>query len=347
MFFGRCFVLIVVYTCFFVGLQAQEDLSRNNDLPSRIGGPSCSNLGRREGTTISGSFHVTGSVPAGSTPRFSVAVYAGGTFIGRQRVKNGGSFIFYCVPRDNATLVGEVDMVEVGTFSMGTLAPAPGINRQDVYINNYSGQPKASPRNEVISARVAYERNKETQKQFDRALEEIQSNDSASAEKRLTKLLKDDPKDFAAWNIVGSIHFNNNKFDEAVEAFERSLELKPDFLPAMTGMGRAFLGMKKFDEAIEILTKACTLEPNSADANHYLGEAYLQIKKGSLGIPYLNTAIKIAPDQKAELHLRMATLYKNAGAKHLAANEYKLFLQKRPNYPDKQKMEAYISENSQ
>jgi hypothetical protein len=41
----------------------------------------------------------------------------------------------------------------------------------------------------------------------------------------------------------------------------------------------------------------------------------------------------------------MGALYNIAGAKNLAANEYKLFLQKRPDHPDRQEMEKYIAEN--
>jgi Tfp pilus assembly protein PilF len=344
MFFGRLVILIVLYTCFSACLHAQEDLSRNNELPNRIGGPSCPNAVNREVATIAGMLNVSGTIAAGTTPRFSVAVYAGGAFISRQRLKNGGSFIFYCVPTDNVMLVGEVDMAEVSTFSMGHVAASPATNRQDVFIN-YSGG-RSDQRTGVVSALYAYERSKENQKQFDRALDDLQKKDGASAEKRLKKLLENDPRDFAAWTLLGEIEFNDNKFDEAAKAFEQTLSLKKDFTPAMLGMGRSLLGAKKFDEAIEVLKKAYELEPNSADTNHYLGEAYLQIRKGSLGVPYLNKAIEIAPDKKAELHLRMAALYKNAGATALAANEYKLFLHKRPDYPDRKKMEAYIAENS-
>ena len=344
MFFGRLAILIVLYTCFSACLHAQEDLSRNNELPNRIGGPTCHNAAGREVATIGGMLNVNGTIAAGTNPRFSVAVYAGGVFVARQRLKNGGSFLFYCVPRENVTLVGEVDMTEVSSFSMGLVAAAPTTNRQDVFIT-YSNV-RGEQRTGVVSALYAYERTKENQKQFDRALDELQAKESASAERRLKKLLENDPKDFAAWTLLGEIELNGNQFDEAAKAFEETLALKKDFTPAMVGIGRSLLGAKKFDEAIEVLKKACELEPNSADTNHYLGEAYLQIKKGSLGVPYLNKAIEIAPDKKADLHLRMAALYKNAGANALAANEYKLFLQKRPDYPDRKRMEAYIAENS-
>ena len=84
---------------------------------------------------------------------------------------------------------------------------------------------------------------------------------------------------------------------------------------------------------------------NSADSFHYLGEAYLQNKQGSKAVVVLNEAIRLAPNEKADIHLRLGALYNAAGAKDRAANEYKLFLQKRPDHKDKSKLEAYIKEN--
>jgi tetratricopeptide (TPR) repeat protein len=106
------------------------------------------------------------------------------------------------------------------------------------------------------------------------------------------------------------------------------------------------LALRKLALAIGTLTKAYKLEPNSADVNHFLGEAYLQNKQGTLAIAHMRRAIEISPDGKADLHLRIAWLYNAAGAKDLAAAEYKLLLEKKPNHPDKQKLLQYIAENS-
>ena len=73
----------------------------------------------------------------------------------------------------------------------------------------------------------------------------------------------------------------------------------------------------------------------------------MQAKQGSKAVIALNEAIRLAPDENADLHLRLAALYNAAGAKDRAANEYKLFLAKRPKYPESQKLEKYIKENSQ
>ena len=91
--------------------------------------------------------------------------------------------------------------------------------------------------------------------------------------------------------------------------------------------------------------KAVDVDAASADANHLLGEAYLQNKKGSLAVGYLNKAIELAPVEKAELHLRLAALYNGAGLKDRAALEYKAFLSKVKDHPDRAKFEQYVKEN--
>jgi len=323
---------------------AQGDMSNPNGLPTRIGGTACNNNSGRSVGSITGFLNVTGVSDTGKTPTFSVAVYAGGAFFARKRLKSGDSFAFYCVPRENVTLVGEVDSTEVSSVSMGILPDTPAINRQDVTIN-WSNKRGSKEQPGVVSVQQVYERNRSDQKVFDKVLDDLQAGKSESAAKNLKVLLEDDAKDWEAWTLLGNTHFNSNRFEDAEKAYDHSIELKSDYVPALLGKGRASLNLKKFDKAIEVLKAAYAIAPNSADVNHYLGEAYFQIRKGSLGIPHMNRAIELAPNQKAELHLRIAALYNVAGAKNLAANEYKLFLQKRPDYPERQKMEKYIAEN--
>jgi len=342
--FMRCASLFVVLAFICVPVCAQGEMSSPTGLPTRIGGTACNNSAGRGVASITGFLNVTGASNTGKTPSFSVAVYAGGAFFARKRLKSGDSFAFYCVPRENVTLVGEVDSTEVSSVSMGILPDSPAVNRQDVNIN-WSDKRGSKEQPGVVSAHYVYERNKSNQKLFDKALDELQAGKSDPAAKGLKMLLDDDPKDWAAWTLLGNIHFNSNRFEDAEKAYDRSIELKSDYVPALIGKGRASLNLKKFDNAIEVLKVAYSIEPNSADVNHYLGEAYFQIRKGSLGIPHMHRAIEIDPNGKAELHLRIAALYNVAGAKNLAANEYKLFLQKRPDYPDRQKMEKYIAEN--
>jgi cytochrome c-type biogenesis protein CcmH/NrfG len=341
----RYFPLFLLFGLFVNALQAQSEMSNPSGLPTRIGGNPCNNTGGRAVATITGFLNVTGVSNPGKTPTYSVAVYATGVFISRRRLRNGDSFSFYCVPRENVTLVGEVDSAEVSSLSLGNLSDPPAINRHDVNINWSTLDSKQQTG--VVSARNTYERSKENQKLFDQALDEIRAKKDESSIKLLKRVLEKDQKDWAAWSVLGSIYFNTKRLEDAEQAYDQAIELKRDYFPALLGLGRTSLDIQKSDKAIEVLKAAVAIEPTSADVNHYLGEAYFQVRKGSLGIEHMRKAIDVAPNEKADLHLRIAALYNAAGAKHLAADEYKLFLQKRPDYPDRQRMEKYIAENQQ
>ena len=60
---------------------------------------------------------------------------------------------------------------------------------------------------------------------------------------------------------------------------------------------------------------------------------------------HLNKAVELAPQEKAEIDLRLAMLYNAAGLKDRASGEYKAFLKKFPDHPEKAKLEKYIADN--
>jgi Flp pilus assembly protein TadD len=341
---SRTAVVAAAVLCTALSVLSQEDLSRPDGLPSRIGGPSCSNSNGRPVASITGFLYVNGVSNTNTPPTYSVAVYAGGTFFARRRLKNGGSFAFYCVPRESVSLVGEVDSNEVTTVPMGILSGPPAINRQDVNIS-WSDLSGSKQRTGVVSARNAYGRSKENEKRFEKALDHIRNGKTSEAIEILKHLLEEDPKDWAAWTVLGNLEFNAGMWDAAATAYSDAIRLKGDYVPALIGFARSQINTKQFERAIELLLKAQTVESSSPDVDHYLGEAYLQLKKGTLAIEHFRKAIEAAPNEKADLHLRIAALYNAAGAKDLAAKEYETFLQKRPEYPQRQQMEKYISEN--
>jgi Tfp pilus assembly protein PilF len=56
----------------------------------------------------------------------------------------------------------------------------------------------------------------------------------------------------------------------------------------------------------------------------------------------LEKAIDLDPQGMAEVHLRLAWLYDSAGMKEKASREYRQFLDKRPDSPQRKRLEEYI-----
>ncbi len=158
-------------------------------------------------------------------------------------------------------------------------------------------------------------------------------------------MLADEPGDYQAWTELGTVYLIQMNLIEAEKSYQRAIDIKPDYLQALMNLGRLRLMTKNFNGAVDTLSKAVVLKADSAEANYYLGEAYLQVKKGSKAVVYLYEALKLDPIGKAEAHLRLAALYNAAGMKDKAAIEYEEYLKKKPDYPDKKRLEQYISAN--
>jgi tetratricopeptide (TPR) repeat protein len=331
------FIFIISLLSAFVF--AQDD----SGLPRMIGGSPSSNPRLGE-VTISGRITIQGLDSSQPKPSLQVAVYANGTYIDRKNVQENGTYYFENIPSEGATIVIEVDKIEV---SRQTLLPIRGnyVNNLDFTVTWLQAQ-SAKSQASVISLKNSYQRSSSNQKLFDKALSSSKNKKYDSAITDLKEVVANDPKDFVAWTELGTVYFSAEKLDSAEESYKKAIEQKPDFILALINLGKVQISKKAFDDAIVTLTKATTVEALSADAHHYLGEAYLQSKKGSKAVFHFNEALKLAPIEKAEIHLRLASLYIAAKLNDRAVNEYKLFLEKVPSYNEKKKIEQFIKDNS-
>ena len=257
---------------------------------------------------------------------------------------NLGKSGYYCFKRNNASgglLVVEVDGNEAARRSLPSFGPTQ--QREDFEIfSNGSQRPAAAA---VISAKFSHPQNEKTVELYRKAADAEKHKDPKKLVEMLKEIVSVDPADFIAWAKLGSVYFELNSLSEADSAFRKSIESKLEYTPAWINVGKIRVAQKQLEAAIEIFKHAATLDPTSARTFQLLGETYLQARKGTLGAEALKKALELDPIGMAECHLLLARLYDLAGAKDLATREFKLFLQKRPDHPDKKKLEEYIKQN--
>ncbi len=338
--FFSVFCTLFLISVFVVANFAQnEETRQSTGLPTEIGG----NTSTTGGVQLSGKLIFPKLDDSQIKPTVYVSVFVSGAMIDRRPARDNGVFYFPSVPREGGFLVVEIGGVEVARTII--MPVAAGSISQDVVVNwtpSQSGNEKTG----VVSVKDFYQRSDENNKLFEKAAEAAKEKKPDNAIKLFKQIVENDPKDFVAWTELGTLYYRAEKFDEAEKAYQKALEQKSDFIVALMNLGKLYLSRKEFDKSIQVLSKAVETAPESADAQHYLGEAYLQNKIGSKAVVYLNEAIRLAPVEKAEIHLRLAALYNAANLKDRAVNEYKIFLEKVPNHPDKGKIEKYIKENA-
>jgi Tfp pilus assembly protein PilF len=278
-------------------------------------------------------------------PSIFVSYLESGIQVERRSATSEGYFFFMRRARPGASLAFEINGIEVGRT---VLTPTGSeLVRQDISVDWRSltgGSRSVGP--SVIAAKDSYTRTPENEKTFESAMGSVRAGKNDQALQQFTTLVAADPTDHFAWTMLGTLQMTSKKNDDAAKSFAKALELKPEFTLALINYGRMELGRKDYPKAVELLSKAVAAEETSADANHYLGEAHLQNKKGSLAVGYMNRAIELAPVEKADLHLRLAALYNGAGMKDRAANEYKQFLTKVKDHPDRKEFEKYVRDNT-
>lgn len=288
---------------------------------------------------IYGRIIVNGVGHGAKPPKVTVTFSDRGQPSVRLTVDKSGNYCFKRISGDGS-LVVDVDGVEHARRTVASFGPAQ--QREDFEINvalERLGPPT------VISAKFSHPQTERTRELYRKAADAEKSKDAKGAVEYMKEVVSLDPADFIAWAKLGSLYFEQNLLGEAESAFKKSLELRVEYTPAWIYAGRIRVAQKHYDIAIEIFKQAIQTDATSSRAYQLLGEAYLQVKKGSLGAEALNKAIELDPNGMAECHLLLARLYDLAGAKPLASREYKLFLAKVPDYPDKKKFEKYIKDN--
>lgn len=291
---------------------------------------------------VFGKVRLHGFDTGGKMPKITVTLVPSQRSEIRQTIDRSGNYCFRDVDGGGGTIVVDIEGEEVGRRQL----PSSGLikqHRQDFDL--YAERPDALRAPGAISAKYSYPRNAKNAELFEKAAAAEKGKKLDTAAQLLKEIVSNDSADFIAWAKLASVYFDQNDLSGAESAFKKSIAAKPGHVPAMMNLGRIYLIQKNTDAAIEYLEQAAKAEPLSARARQLLGEAYLLARKGTLGVKALNEAIRLDPVGMAECHLLMARLYDLAGVKPLATREYKMFLEKVPEHPDKKKFERYINDN--
>lgn len=79
------------------------------------------------------------------------------------------------------------------------------------------------------------------------------------------KALKINPNNVKAWNNKAFALHNLNRLDEAIECYDKSLEIDPNFISSLRNKAFALRTLNRLDEAIECYDKVLKIDPNDFD----------------------------------------------------------------------------------
>jgi tetratricopeptide (TPR) repeat protein len=183
--------------------------------------------------------------------------------------------------------------------------------------------------------------------------------DYTDADKWLTAVTNESPLDADAWYMLGRTKYNENRFQEAIESFQRVLTLRPKDIKAENNLGLSYEGLNRLDvakttfenaiawqkdftvkdaqpylnlgslladmdrpqDALPHLQEAAALAPHNPKVLEQLGRVYDLLKMPGKAEAALEQAVALAP-QVAGLHFRLGQIYRRQGKQQLAQQQF-------------------------
>ncbi len=120
--------------------------------------------------------------------------------------------------------------------------------------------------------------------QFDHAVEWI------------ARALRQDPKPEYLYSL-GTALRQQGRFDDALKAFDKAIQLKPDKAEPWIGLGTALVDLDRRDEALLAFQHALKLNPQQWNAAYQCGLRLLEAGRLEEALAYIDIARELQPDR--------------------------------------------------
>jgi len=130
---------------------------------------------------------------------------------------------------------------------------------------------------------------------------------------------------YFAYNNLGTAYEKLGRLQDAAEAYQQAIRIKPDFTEVHFNLGNVYTNLGRYQEAINAYRQAIKIKPDFKDVYYNLGNAYLALNRNQEAVESFNQAIKIKPDFE-DAHFNLGTAYLNLGYYKEAIETYQQVL---------------------
>jgi tetratricopeptide (TPR) repeat protein len=181
-------------------------------------------------------------------------------------------------------------------------------------------------------------------REYQDAQKDLARHDAESATRRLERAVELAPQFAMAWNNLGTIAYQTQRYPRAEECFREALRQDPAAYEPLVNLGGVLINLHKLDEAYDYNLHAVLTRPNDALANAQLGMTYFGLKTFDLAEKYFRRAVELDAAHFSHPQLFLAEIHARRGDTRAAAADLENFLQHHPDWPQAAKMREQIAE---
>ncbi len=125
--------------------------------------------------------------------------------------------------------------------------------------------------------------------------------------RNLQEVVGKSPDNLGAWIRLGNLLMDSGRFREAIAAYEKALELRPEDANVRVDMGTCYRNAGESERAAEEYRKALSFDPSNLQAHRNLGVvlAY-DLGRTKEAIAELETYLRLSPDAPDAQKVRQA-----------------------------------------
>jgi tetratricopeptide (TPR) repeat protein len=249
--------------------------------------------------------------------------------------------------------------LEPGTYTLSIFIPARGEARKTVEVGpgTADGHGRVALRldlkdSDFVYADIARQQHAVSTRELtipDRAVRDYQDaqkylgkRDAAAAVERLEHAVEIAPQFSAAWNELGTIAYQTQRFERAEQCFREALRQDPKAFEPLVNLGGVLVTVHNLDDAWKYNGFAVLTRPGDALANSQMGMTYFGMGDFDLAVKYLEKARQIDPAHFSHPQLILAEIHLRRGERAAAAECLEDFLTNHPDWPQAAKMRETI-----
>jgi len=159
----------------------------------------------------------------------------------------------------------------------------------------------------------------------------LQKGQADEAIEQFQKALEINPNDMDAHNDLGMALDEIGQMDDAIAQYQKALEINPDNAGAHNNLGNTLFRKGQLAEAIEQYQKAVKINPKDAEAHGNLGAAFFQMGRLDDAIAQYQKALEINPNY-AEAHNNLGNALLQNGQLGRAIEEFQKAVKINPKF---------------